>query len=315
MVLIVADSRLNSSGKSLEASSYRRLNMLLGWMRSKNVSPSSVEWRLIQDAYDQKMSRRADVAFLCSFLLVAQFRSRVVSHRWLTRWGPSVYAGFVAYDVALANTAPCPALHCWNSLVMLDSPVGDAARRIHSPAQFVEYPQTQPLRAPQGTAQWLREAMQSLLLVHVLQHAFAGSRWDSIIDHRVGEMKHPFVNSPPETTTKKPLRDRLRATLSDRKSGVDEQDSTAHEFFSIVVNCRGLVWKPVACFYQHLNERELVYGMQFIPVPFVSRACLLSWYAMLPMSDYFLHRTRHVAWLWWSAHINLMRMVPELSAI
>jgi hypothetical protein len=122
----------------MESSRWRNVLDLLEWCRQHGYQLTNVEWRLLQDCLDSKYDRFSDGNFLLGFCISLPFRLLVARRgaRFLERWFLPFYGGLLFREIGKAEAIPAPALNFWNAVVVLQSPLGDAAQRIFKPDMF-----------------------------------------------------------------------------------------------------------------------------------------------------------------------------------
>eukprot|EP00758_Cryptobia_borreli_P007655 Tbor_TRINITY_DN5318_c0_g6::TRINITY_DN5318_c0_g6_i1::g.4696::m.4696 len=100
---------------------------LLDIMRRKSIAPTTEEWLMIQDCLDDVCFRMGDLYSLIAFSVSVPYT------RGVTRWPLRLLAACYGYEAGLRSTSLTPTISLWNTLVLIDSPVGEVARSIHAP--------------------------------------------------------------------------------------------------------------------------------------------------------------------------------------
>ncbi|ESS63218.1 hypothetical protein TcG_08977 [Trypanosoma cruzi] len=110
---------------------------LLYLAQRRLYSPTNVEWRLMEHCLDDINNKYADFSFLVAFAASLALRNRK-GRFFISRYRIPLYLGLVGYDNALRSTNPCPTMTFWNSITLLESPLGETARALHAPSCFYE---------------------------------------------------------------------------------------------------------------------------------------------------------------------------------
>ncbi|KEG13906.1 hypothetical protein DQ04_00721080 [Trypanosoma grayi] len=184
-------SATNVSAAAFQEENARRRDFftLLYVVERRFYSPTSVEWRLIEHCLDEINYKYADFSFLVAFASTVALRNRK-GHSFVSRYRFPFYIGLVGYDSGLRTTNPCPSLTFWNSVTLLDSPLGETARTLHAPNCFYEVKQQQKEKSNTDSnlsyLLWVWESCtflaNSLLLQTLLRHTFEQTCWRQKID-------------------------------------------------------------------------------------------------------------------------------------
>lgn len=315
MVYIVSSNEVNSRAQTSETLHFYYLSILSSWMERTNYTPTAIEWNLIHDAYDEKYKRRADMGFLFGFVIAQTLRGPR-QRRWLT-WR-SLYSGLVGYDVALSDINPCPSMNCWNSMVMLDSPLGQVARMIYSPKIFHQCPNSSSLfsTAKSGEVNTPRNVMthnawlitKSLLLINVMSAFFEGSLWQSPASIR---SRFPLTPDAVGVSASRSASD----SNASARGLPPTHDPTGkgrhvHRTFALVMNFRSLRWIPIMTTYVQLSDTNHEYGFVCTPIPMIPEDRRDLWGATLDSAaDALCSNSRFIAGAWWWIHSLAMTYV------
>jgi hypothetical protein len=319
MVYIVSSNEVNPRAQTSETLHFYYLSILSSWMERTQYTPTAIEWNLMHDAYDEKYKRRADMGFLFGFVIAQTLRGPG-KRRWFT--SRSLYSGLVGYDVALSDINPCPSMNCWNSMVMLDTPLGQVARMIYSPKIFHQCPNTsslfsplQPAKAGEAPATtrsvvthnaWL--ITKSLLLMNVMSAFFEGSLWQSpsSIRSRFPLTPDAVGVSPSNSVSGTNISARELAPIND-PTGKGRQ---VHRTFALVMNFRSLRWSPIMTTYLQLSDANHEYGFVCTPIPVIPEERRELWGATLDCAaDALCGNSRFIAGAWWWVHSLAMTYV------
>lgn len=308
---------MNRRSQTSEMLHFYYLSIASLWMDRTNYVPTPIEWNLIQDAYDEKYKRRADMAFLFGYVMAQTLRGSA-RRRWIS-WR-SFYCGLVGYDLALADINPCPSMNCWNALVMLNSPLGEFARSVYAPVIFHQCPSRPSLfhtadtqrRSSSGFFGRVTHAAlavsRALLLQNVLSSFFEGSLWQSpsSIRGRFPQTPDAVAVSATAARDESVAARGLLPPIHD-PSG---RGKTVHRTFALVMNFRSLRWCPIMTTYHQLSDVNHEYGFVCTPFPSIPDDRRELWSTTLDCAgDLLSSRTRLLAGTWWWVHSFAMMLI------
>lgn len=306
---IASSSLLPPAVATEEGKRQANIEQLFLWVHATRYRPTNIERLLLQDAYDNTFLRHADMAFCSMFLATFTFRAAVWkgAGRIPGKWLRPFYAGLVAYDVMAKQASPCPALECWNGLVLLNTRLGEAARRIHAPDRFLSY------KAPPARQSWLRWTVNSLCLTEVQSRLFEGSMFRSF-DTAASDDQRAFRQLK---TIQKEL-----SRSNDDGSGKDaslmrpvlpKDPPEQHILAALVLNLRCLQWIPFCV--EARNDGDLrLYDLR-VGMPQLNGFTLGRWVQLATSQkrggDFLQTQTTMVAYLWWNSHLTLMSLLLQ----
>ncbi|ORC88217.1 uncharacterized protein TM35_000182740 [Trypanosoma theileri] len=155
---------------------------LLYVVERRLYSPTNVEWCLMEHCLDEINYKYADFSFLMGFVSAIALRRRK-GRSFISRYRLPLYVGLVGYDSGLRTTNPCPSVTFWNSVTLLESPLGETARVLHAPDCFYEVNYRNGNNSNLSTSylSWLWNSgafiADSLLLKSLLRYTFDQSSW------------------------------------------------------------------------------------------------------------------------------------------
>ncbi|CCW65322.1 unnamed protein product [Phytomonas sp. EM1] len=167
--------------QELESDFFKLLRIICEKHTSSKVDIGVSDWKLTENCLDEINYRYADFYFLVAFASTYPFRNKC-SRSFFARNRLPLYFGLVGYDIGLRSTSPYPAISFWNSICVINSDMGRAARMIRCPDSFYEvvWDENHTIRN-QNFMVWVSEKLRPvicpLLLQDVFTSVFEASSW------------------------------------------------------------------------------------------------------------------------------------------